>query len=252
MGDNVVFVRPVESVGTVVDILKSTTITNFPVVDTDDSNILVGTVGRNELCVLLKQRAFGHPKKTSNDFNPTVSNYLEYEGKRYLPLVDWRVLEESYPRYPSADDIRVSESDRACFLDLRPYMNTAPITVQEEASVGVSTPALTSLEWPCRKSGAHTFFVLRILLEDLRGIPDAWFEVPPSRQSTQPSGWHHYTDRSCAGCVGTHDAGSRRAEEDRLKRRRRVMVRKLLQYDSKRCRLLVIDVNSSCMKLLTL
>ena len=29
-------------------------------------------------------------------------------------------------------------SDRAAFLDLRPYMNMAPISVQEEASVGVS------------------------------------------------------------------------------------------------------------------
>jgi CBS domain-containing protein len=216
MGDNVVFVRPVESVGTVVDILKSTTMTNFPVVDTDDQNILVGTVGRNELCVLLKQRAFGHPKRTSNDFNPTVSNYVEYDGKRYLPLVDWRVLEESYPRYPSADDIRVSESDRACYLDLRPYMNTAPITVQEEASVGVSTVVLDSLEWWDRRNSSSHFIVLCVLLEDVRGLPDAWFEVPPSRQSTQPSGWHHYTDRSCGGCDRTHALGPRRAEEDQL------------------------------------
>lgn len=32
--------------------------------------------------------------------------------------------------------LRCTTSDRECFLDLRPYMNMSPISVQEEASVG--------------------------------------------------------------------------------------------------------------------
>ena len=111
MGENLVFLRPVEHVGNVVDILQTTRISTFPVVDTIDGNVLVGSISRNQLCVLLKQRAFGHPKQTNTSGNPSVRllhNYLEYDGKRYLPLVDWRVLEGSYPRYPSANEVRVS------------------------------------------------------------------------------------------------------------------------------------------------
>lgn len=110
MGENLVFLRPVDKVGTVVDILQSTQISSFPVVDCDDGNVLVGSISRNELCVLLKQRAFGHPKKKSTSSNSTrlLHNYLEYDNKRYMPLVEWRVLEGSYPRYPSADEVRVS------------------------------------------------------------------------------------------------------------------------------------------------
>ena len=109
MGENVVFLRPVEEVGTVVDILQSTNITTFPVVDINDDNVLVGTIARNELCVLLKQRAFGQPEQPNAlRLSRIVHNYLEYNGKRYQPLVDWSVLQDSYPRYPMASELRVS------------------------------------------------------------------------------------------------------------------------------------------------
>ena len=111
MGENLVFLRPVDKVGTVLDILQSTHINTFPVVDSDHNNVLVGTISRNELCVLLKQRAFGHPKQANKSGVPSVRvlhNYLEYDGKRFMPLVDWRILEGSYPRYPSANEVRVS------------------------------------------------------------------------------------------------------------------------------------------------
>lgn len=111
MGENVVFLRPVEEVGVVIDILQSTNITSFPVVDTEDENVMVGTIGRNELCVLLKQRAFGRPRLAHSASNPSVrmvSNFFEHDGKRYQPLVDWSVLQDSYPRYPSASELRVS------------------------------------------------------------------------------------------------------------------------------------------------
>lgn len=115
MGENLVYVRPVDTVGSVLDILQTTTMSTFPVVDTNDKGALVGTVSRNELCILLKQRAFGQPIKkgggASDPNNPSVRilhNYLEWDGARYLPLVGWNILEGSYPRYPSADEIRVS------------------------------------------------------------------------------------------------------------------------------------------------
>ena len=61
MSDQVVFFRPVEKVGNVVDTLLSCSHSSFPMVDPDDNGVLMGTIKRNELCVLLQQRAFGFP-----------------------------------------------------------------------------------------------------------------------------------------------------------------------------------------------
>jgi hypothetical protein len=143
MGENVVFVRPVESVGVIYDILTSCTHTNFPVVDTDDNGILFGTIGRNSLCVLLKQRAFGHPHtdvKSDHSDDAINCNYLDVDDAKYYPLVQWDVLEKSYPKYPSASELRISKIERDYSVDLRPYANTAPLTIQEASSVSVSSP----------------------------------------------------------------------------------------------------------------
>jgi chloride channel 7 len=142
MGENVCFLRPVEKVGVIIDILQSSQHGSFPVIDTDDNDVLYGTIGRNALCALLKHRAFGQPKQKNDGSNPTVRvyhNYFEHNGEKYMPLVDWDALEGSYPRYPTVDDVRISLADRECLMDLRPYCNTAPITVQEQASVEVSS-----------------------------------------------------------------------------------------------------------------
>jgi CBS domain-containing protein len=141
MGDNVIFLRPVEKVGTVFDVLESCSHSTFPVVDTNDSNLLVGTISRNVLCALLKQRCFGRPSNSGN--NSTASEsvlaiYVELGNERFVPITEWEIVEGSYPKYPSVHDIRISAAEKEMFLDLRPYFNAAPITVQETASVDVS------------------------------------------------------------------------------------------------------------------
>lgn len=144
MSDNVIFIRPVEEVGAIYDILKSCNHSNFPVVDTEDKGILFGTIGRDNLCILLQQRAFGRPKKESSlteDYN-VLSNYLSCEDEKFLPLVQWQTLEKSYPTHPSVSDLRIGDSDRECLVDLRPYANTAPVTVQESSTVSVSSALL--------------------------------------------------------------------------------------------------------------
>jgi chloride channel 7 len=145
MGENVIFVRPVDRVGVIYDILTSCTHSNFPVIDTDENGILFGTIGRNALCVLLQQRAFGHPHtdtKAEHSDDAINSNYLRVEGDdaKYYPLVQWDVLEKSYPKFPSASELRISADEREFFVDLRPYANTAPLTIQEASSVSVSNP----------------------------------------------------------------------------------------------------------------
>lgn len=146
MGENVVFVRPVDRVGVIYDILTSCKHTNFPVVDTDDNGILYGTIGRNALVILLQQRAFGHPKKESEMEGDEgfSSNYLrvETDDVKYYPLVQWDVVEKAYPKYPSANALRISAAEREFLVDLRPYANTAPLTIQESSTVSVSLVAL--------------------------------------------------------------------------------------------------------------
>jgi chloride channel 7 len=179
MGENVIFVRPVDRVGVIYDILTSCKHTNFPVVDTDDNGILYGTIGRNALVILLQQRAFGHPKKESDmDHDDDFSaNYLRVESDdiKYFPLVQWDVVEKSYPKYPSEKSLRISRAERDFLVDLRPYANRAPLTVQESSTVSVSfftllcflscwaQPTLTF-------SGCNLFYIIQRTYQLFRSI----------------------------------------------------------------------------------
>ena len=155
MGSNVIFLRPVEPVGVVYDILMDVKHSNFPVVNTDDRNVLDGTIGRNTLNVLLQQRAFGCPddsaQTTTMSRRVMSSNYLEVGERKYYPLVQWEVLFKSYPRYPDAKDLHITDNDRQQLVDLRPYVNNAAITVQETSSVEVCITKSWSL---CRDSSS--------------------------------------------------------------------------------------------------
>lgn len=141
MGANVIFVKPVEKVGVIYDILTSCSHTNFPVVDTNDNGVLYGTIGRSALCILLQQRAFGLPKESSEG-GGLSSNYIRVNNEKFYPLVDWEVLEKT-EHHPKAKNLRLNGEERECMMDLRPYANTAPLTVQEASSVVVSLPVLT-------------------------------------------------------------------------------------------------------------
>ena len=139
MSDNVIFVRPVERVATIYDILRATSHSNFAVVNPDDQGVLYGTIGRSALCILLQQRAFGLPRDETRQNDRVLCNYLSVgpEGDKYLNLVQYSVIESSYPKYPQVNEISITEEDREYLVDLRPYCNTAPVSVHEGASVEV-------------------------------------------------------------------------------------------------------------------
>lgn len=120
--------RPVERVGVVYDLLRYTSHGNFPIVDTASSSVLYGTTSRSMLCTLLHRRAFCHHKDgySSDPF---------LESKRLLPLVQWETIESQYPDYPTIESIELQPGDRRRWIDLRPYANTAPYTVNETASI---------------------------------------------------------------------------------------------------------------------
>jgi len=131
MSTDVKCLRPVERAGTVYDLLSGCSHGNFPVVDTASCGTLYGTASRDMLCSLLQRRAFGSPD-TYSGHDRSGSNL---SPKRLSPLVQWDTIERVYPRYPTIDDINMRNSDRNCWLDLRPYVNTSPYTGYETASI---------------------------------------------------------------------------------------------------------------------
>jgi len=140
MSTEVKCLRPVERVSIVYDLLKSVQHGNFPIVDTASSGTLYGTASRSMLCTLLQRRAFGQPHDVNNGHYHSNSDgsvdYAELLGpKRLSPLVQWDTIERVYPRYPTIDDVQLRPGDRNCWLDLRPYANTAPYTINETASI---------------------------------------------------------------------------------------------------------------------
>lgn len=139
MSRDIVFVRPIEKVGVVYDILASTNHSLFPVIDTQDEDVLYGTVNRNALCMLLQSRAYGIPKSEGAAGYSIVQTHVQLDpfDENYVPLVPYKVLEREYAN-PKIEDVSISESDRELLMDLRAYCNTAPHTVQERTSVKVS------------------------------------------------------------------------------------------------------------------
>lgn len=206
MSPKVIFVRPVEKVGVIYDILKSSQHTNFPVIDTEDNGVLFGTIGRNALCVLLKYRAFGFPKSESSETGKgMIQNYLKLEcdDEKFLPLVQWEVLEKAYPKYPSISEIRVSREDRECLVDLRPYANVAAITVPETASISVRTSRKRgNLARPsCSHNEPCTILrFLFIVAENIPGVPEFGSAVSTGGEPTQPSRRNDHAARSDSGC----------------------------------------------------
>eukprot|EP00611_Tribonema_gayanum_P016725 TRINITY_DN2911_c0_g2_i4.p1 TRINITY_DN2911_c0_g2~~TRINITY_DN2911_c0_g2_i4.p1 ORF type:complete len:839 (-),score=229.88 TRINITY_DN2911_c0_g2_i4:151-2667(-) len=105
--------RPIERVGYVYDALRNTEHDCFPVVDTQSGNVLMGTVLRKCLCVLLQRRHFSPNRGYSRGERP----------------VTFETLEKDYPRYPTIQEITIANDDRQSWLDIRPYISTAPYVI---------------------------------------------------------------------------------------------------------------------------
>lgn len=98
MSSHLMFVRPIEKVGVVLDMLASCTHTAFPVVDTQDRDVLFGTINRHVLCTLLDKRAYGLPSEASNseDLGVTQSSHFDLGpyAQKFIPLVQWSEVEK--------------------------------------------------------------------------------------------------------------------------------------------------------------
>jgi chloride channel 7 len=117
----------------------------FPIVDVDSGGVLVGTILRKCLTVLLKHKAFEQQQQSQQQqsaasrqlnnkslYNSSTSSTASHTASTHasaIPLVNWSQLENIYPRYPSIDSVVLSADDRKCWIDLRPYINTAPYVI---------------------------------------------------------------------------------------------------------------------------
>jgi hypothetical protein len=116
----------------------------FPIVDVDSGGVLVGTILRKCLTVLLKHKAFDqqqqqqqstalHHRNSKSLYHSSTSSTASHTtSTNAIPLVNWAQLENIYPRYPSIDSVVLSADDRKSWIDLRPYVNTAPYVINGE------------------------------------------------------------------------------------------------------------------------
>ncbi|CAG9856947.1 unnamed protein product [Phyllotreta striolata] len=124
MSHPVVTLKCVENVGHIVELLKLSTYNGFPVVDpplTDQSEVTTygrirGLILRSQLIVILKRKIFN---ETSDDWDN----------------IDVSIFRNEYPRYPTIEDLSISDDEKTYSVDLRPFMNPSPYTVLHSASL---------------------------------------------------------------------------------------------------------------------
>ncbi|CAD1478227.1 unnamed protein product, partial [Heterotrigona itama] len=120
MSHPIVTLYTVENVGHIVELLKCVTFNGFPVVDppnSDEPEIhsygrFRGLILRSQLIVLLQNKIFNK--------NP------EYWEKS----LSIKLFRKEYPRYPTIDQVIISEEEKTYMIDLRPFMNPSPYTLQ--------------------------------------------------------------------------------------------------------------------------
>lgn len=152
-------VYEVNRVQHIYDLLSQTSHNGFPVVTKDKK--LRGLILRQTLCTILKLKAFSKPivgnkegpvdsgdsrlpgssshPSTSSPFS-TPSHVVRAPDDRSVPLsqsvsISHDALERTYPKYPTIDEIELSDEDMATWVDVRNYMDTAPYAINESSSI---------------------------------------------------------------------------------------------------------------------
>lgn len=124
MSHPVVTLRSIENVGHIVTLLSSTTYNGFPVVDppTSDQDEITtygrirGLILRYQLIVILQKKLFN-------------------ETSEYWGSVSPCIFRDEYPRYPTIDQLHISEEEKTYSIDLRPFMNPSPYTLLHSTSL---------------------------------------------------------------------------------------------------------------------
>lgn len=162
MSHSLVTVPLVARVGDIFDMLSIVPHNGFPVLYPNGPDglpprggNLAGIIYRKHLCVLLKH---GTDDKTlfrpapSHDEAQRISTAaslgmklirrgsrrggmlvsateLGPQSRHSTRILEWHALEGIFPRYPAVKDIVLTEQQRQCYIDLRPYIHASPYTV---------------------------------------------------------------------------------------------------------------------------
>ncbi|XP_018323894.1 H(+)/Cl(-) exchange transporter 7 isoform X1 [Agrilus planipennis] len=124
MSHPVVTLKTVENVGHIVELLRLTSYNGFPVVDppiTDQRHVTTygrirGLILRSQLIVILKKKLFN-------------------ETAEWWDTLSASIFRDEYPRYPTIDEISITEDEKTYSVDLRPFMNSSPYTVLHNTSL---------------------------------------------------------------------------------------------------------------------
>ena len=88
----------------------------------------------------------------------------------------------------------MTEADRNCWLDLRPYANTAPYTVNETASIQVSYQGCVLCNFTTIPDLIHSHYPTA----NVPSVPHTRTSIFMRRQPQQSSGWNYYEKRFAA------------------------------------------------------
>jgi chloride channel 7 len=128
MAQPVITLNEINRVSTVHRILSTKTHNGFPIVDKNGH--LKGFILRKTLCTIMKLKAFSMPTSTADNEKGEIQIQLSPAA-----TVFHDTLERSYPHYPKIEDISLTSTDMQCWMDVRPYMDTAPFTINASSSV---------------------------------------------------------------------------------------------------------------------
>mmetsp|Transcript_85904 Transcript_85904/g.168043 ORF Transcript_85904/g.168043 Transcript_85904/m.168043 type:complete len:963 (-) Transcript_85904:51-2939(-) len=122
MAHPVVTLGEISKVGDVHRILSTMSHNGFPVIG--KTGHLRGMILRKHLCTLMKLKAFS---------SPVVGGQPGQLAPAATVFHD--TLERTYPNYPRIEDIILTPTEMNCYLDIRPYMDTSPYTINASSSV---------------------------------------------------------------------------------------------------------------------
>jgi chloride channel 7 len=194
-----VTVNQIAKVGEIYDILRECNHGGFPVVipgkpregeSASDArqrlrrrNKFAGLIYRRHLCVLLQRKDFFVEKPLPFTRRPAGDTTLLYNDQYAL---SYRDLESNYPRYPTIQEIKLDDDERDLWMDLTPYMNTTPHTVQDQTpvprafrlfrSLGLRHLVRSFLSSSCSHAGSThslSLYVLQVVLNrnnEVRGM----------------------------------------------------------------------------------
>jgi len=113
MNEPAVSFHQVEQVGVIYQTLKSTTHNGFPLIDANGK--FIGLILRSQLITLMRLKAFRPNQELASGYYSfaTIEDFLD-----------------DYPRYPGLEVLSLDDTDKQMYIDLTPYMNPVPFTVQ--------------------------------------------------------------------------------------------------------------------------